>query len=148
MISDSVTLPKVPAGTRGDVKHVPAYLLGLMQFTQRTTLHLKTCGHNVISTKTYTIAIQFPYSEMRQENCDMSECKYKKVMSSRPDQVLNTSQTVTLMEDSCSLSLATKQTICSPGQFKSSPAISCCQGISSKEHLIWKQATAWRKVWL
>lgn len=81
MISDSVTLPKVPAGTRGDVKHVPAYLLGLMQFRKHTTLHLKTYGHSVISTQTYTTAIQFPHSEMRQGNCDKS-CRQDLIRSS------------------------------------------------------------------
>lgn len=81
MISDSVTLPKVPAGTRGDVKHVPAYLLGLMQFRKRMTLHLKTYGHSVISTETYKIAIRFTHSEMWQENCD-KPCRQDLIRSS------------------------------------------------------------------
>lgn len=51
MISDSVTLPKVPEGTRGDVKHVSAYLLDLMQFSQCKT-PCSNISHSVIYTET------------------------------------------------------------------------------------------------
>ncbi len=81
MISDSVTLPKVPAGTLGDVKHVLAYLLGLMQFRKCTTLHLKTYAHSVISTQTTQQKFRFLHSEMRQENCDKS-CRQDLIRSS------------------------------------------------------------------